>query len=157
MDRRGRPGATIATRNGGKTWSAGKAGPLFTVRGSATAPLWSPDGSRIAITNVRGDHSYVALYTLGAPNVTFAAPGFSNDQNPVWSPDGSKIAFVRLPGVVSTLSFYDDASLYPPWSIVVADTATGEGGTAPSTVAEASGDAITVPSTVSVIGVSAPE
>ena len=120
--------ASIATRDGGKTWTATKAAPLFTVRGSATAPVWSPDGSRIAITNKRGDHSYVALYTLGAKNVVFAQPAFSSDGNPVWSPDGSHIAFVRLPGGVSTLSAeYDDPSLFPAWSIVVADAATGDG------------------------------
>jgi dipeptidyl aminopeptidase/acylaminoacyl peptidase len=120
--------ARIASKDGGKTWSAGKAAPLFTVRGAATAPLWSPDGSRIAVTNKRGDHTYIALYTLGATNVTFAQPAFSNDGFPVWSPDGSQIAFVRLPGNVSTLSQeYDDPNLFPAWSIVVADAATGDG------------------------------
>jgi dipeptidyl aminopeptidase/acylaminoacyl peptidase len=120
--------ATIASADGGKTWTAGKADTLFTVRGSASGPLWSPDGSRLAITNQRGDHSYIAMYTLGATNVTFAAPAFSHDGNPVWSPDGTRIAFLRLPGDVSTLSYYDDPSRYPPWSIGVADAATGSGG-----------------------------
>jgi dipeptidyl aminopeptidase/acylaminoacyl peptidase len=120
--------ATIATRDGGKTWTATKADTLFTVRGTAGAPLWSPDGSRLAITNNRGDHSYIAIYTLGAANITFAAPGFSSDQSPVWSPDGSQIAFLRLSGDISTLSFYDDPNRYPPWAIVVADAATGNGG-----------------------------
>jgi dipeptidyl aminopeptidase/acylaminoacyl peptidase len=120
--------ATLATSDGGKTFAAGKPETLFTLRGKASAPLWSPDGSRIAVTNDRGDHSYIAIYALGAPNVTFAAPAFSSDQDPVWSPDGSQIAFLRLPGDVATLSFYDDPSLFPPWSIVVADASTGRGG-----------------------------
>ena len=119
--------AKIATRDGGRTWTATKAAVLFTVRGSADAPVWSPDGSRIAITNKRDDHAYIALYTLGAPNLTYALPEFSNDRDPVWSPDGSQIAFVRLPGDVSTLGFYDDPDLFAPWSIVVADAATGQG------------------------------
>jgi dipeptidyl aminopeptidase/acylaminoacyl peptidase len=120
--------AAITPSDGGKSWAAQKATVLFTVRGSASAPLWSPDGTRIAITNNRGDHSYVAIYTLGARHVTFAAPAFSHDASPVWSPDGAKIAFLRLPGDISTLSFYDDPRRYPPWSIVVADAATGAGG-----------------------------
>jgi len=120
--------ATIATSDGGKTWTATKADTLFTVRGTASAPLWSPDGSRLAITNNRGDHSYIAIYTLGASNVTFAEPGFSSDQSPVWSADGSRIAFLRLSGDISTLSYYDDPSLFPPWAVVVADAATGRGG-----------------------------
>lgn len=120
--------ATIATSDGGKTWTATKADTLFTVRGTASSPLWSPDGSRLAITNNRGDHGYIAIYTLGASNITFAAPGFSSDQSPVWSPDGSQIAFLRLSGDISTLSFYDDPSLFPPWAVVVADAATGRGG-----------------------------
>jgi dipeptidyl aminopeptidase/acylaminoacyl peptidase len=121
--------ARIATSDGGTTWTAQKAEVLFTVRGSASAPLWSPDGSRIAITNQRGDHSFIVIYTPGAPHLTFAAPAFSNDQYPMWSPDGAKIAFVRLHGDVSTLGFYDDPSRFPPWSIVVADAATGRGRT----------------------------
>jgi hypothetical protein len=36
-----------ATGDAGKTWTAAKADTLFTVRGSAGAPLWSPDGSRL--------------------------------------------------------------------------------------------------------------
>jgi dipeptidyl aminopeptidase/acylaminoacyl peptidase len=119
--------ATLSTKDGGRTWSAGKAATLLSLRGSVSSLLWSPDGTRIALTNNRGDHSYIAIYALGASNVTFAAPAFSSDQDPVWSPDGSKIAFVRLPGDILTLSYYDDASLFPPWSIVVADAATGEG------------------------------
>ncbi len=120
--------ATIASADGGKTWTTTKAETLFTVRGTAGDPSWSPDGLRLAITNQRDDHSYVAIYTLGATNVTFAAPAFSHDGNPVWSPDGTRIAFLRLPGDVSTLSYYDDPSRFPPWSIVVADAATGNGG-----------------------------
>jgi dipeptidyl aminopeptidase/acylaminoacyl peptidase len=120
--------ATIATTDGGSTWTAEKAATLFTVRGTASSPFWSPDGTRIAITNDRGDHSFVVVYTLGATNLTFAAPAFSHDQSPVWSPDGTKIAFLRTPGDISTLTFYDDPSRFPPWSIVVADPVTGRGG-----------------------------
>jgi dipeptidyl aminopeptidase/acylaminoacyl peptidase len=120
--------ATIATADGGATWTAGKAEALFTVRGTVRALLWSPDGSRIAVTDARGDHSYVAIYTLGAKTVTFAAPAFSNDGDPVWSPDGTRIAFLRLPADIATLSPYDDPARFPPWSIVVADAATGAGG-----------------------------
>ena len=120
--------AAIASPDSGKTWTAGKTATPCTVRGSVIGPpLFSPDGSRIAFAVDRGDHSFVAIYAFGALNVTFAAPAFSHDGNPVWSPDGSRVAFLRQPGFPSTLSFYDDPDKFPPWSVVVADAATGRG------------------------------
>ncbi len=120
--------AAIATRDGGRTWTAQKASALFTVSGTASDPLWSPDGARISVTNDRGDHAYVAIYALGTSRIVYAAPSFASDGSAVWSPDGSQIAFVRLPGNAQTLSFYDPPSARPPWSIAVADAATGAGG-----------------------------
>ena len=120
--------ATIASGDGGGTWKGGSVESPFKVRGSADAPLWSPDGTRLAIVNGRGDHAFVAIYTLGAKSIAFAAPGFGSDGSAAWSADGSKIAFLRLPGSPADLTAYDDPARYAPWSIVVADAATGKGG-----------------------------
>jgi dipeptidyl aminopeptidase/acylaminoacyl peptidase len=118
--------ATIASNDGGATWTAGKVERPFTLRGRASGPLrWSPDGSKVAVANRRGDHAYIAIYTLGAATVTFAAPSFFNDGNPVWSPDGSRIAFVREPGSADDVTFYDPPERSAPWQIVVADATTG--------------------------------
>jgi len=120
--------ASIASTDGGTTWSAGKPERPFTLRGKVDAFVFSPDGKRIAIVNDRGDHAYIAIVTFGAPTIAFADPAFSNDGFPAWSPDGKQIAFVRLPGDIPTLSAYDDdPALFPPWAIVVADAATGAG------------------------------
>jgi hypothetical protein len=119
---------TIASGDGGGTWKGGTVESPFKVRGTADAPLWSPDGTRLAIVNGRGDHAFVAIYALGAKSIAFAAPGFGSDGSAAWSADGSKIAFLRLPGSPADLTAYDDPARYAPWSIVVADAATGKGG-----------------------------
>jgi dipeptidyl aminopeptidase/acylaminoacyl peptidase len=120
--------ATIASSDGGRTWTAGTPERPFRLRGTVDAPLWSPDGTRIAVVTNRGDHAYVAIYTLGGRSIVYAAPGFGNDGSAAWSPDSQKIAFVRLPGNPTNLTFYDDPARYAPWSIVVADAQSGAGG-----------------------------
>jgi len=120
--------ATLATKDGGKTWTAGTPETPCTVRGTVDGPLWSPDGTRLAFTNDRSDHAFVGIYELGSPNVVFAAPGFANDGAPAWSKDSSRIAFVRQPGMPKTATPYDDPAVAPPWSIVVADGRSGAGG-----------------------------
>jgi dipeptidyl aminopeptidase/acylaminoacyl peptidase len=120
--------AAISSPDGGATWKAAAAERPFAVRGTADSPLWSPDGKRLAIVTQRGTHAYVAIYALGAKNLVYAAPGFGNDGNPAWSADSARIAFVRQPGSPPDLTPYDEPSRVAPWSIVVADAATGAGG-----------------------------
>jgi dipeptidyl aminopeptidase/acylaminoacyl peptidase len=120
--------ASLSTADAGKTWTVGTAETPFHVRGTVDGPVWSPDGTRLAFTNSRSDHAFVGIYTLGATNVVFAAPGFFSDGSPAWSKDGSRIAFVRQPGSPPNVSPYDDPALLAPWSIVVADGRTGAGG-----------------------------
>jgi dipeptidyl aminopeptidase/acylaminoacyl peptidase len=127
--------ATIGAITGNAAPAIGKTEPLFEVRGAAASPVWSPDGTRIAVSNDRKTHAFIAIYTLGAKVVTLAAPAFANDAAPVWSPDGRHIAFVRTPALTTSWTPYDDPhedfySAIParePWSIVVADAATGVG------------------------------
>ncbi|MBV8750885.1 MAG: S9 family peptidase [Candidatus Eremiobacteraeota bacterium] len=119
--------ATLATTDGGATWTVGKPAPPFTVRGGVGELTWSPDGTRLAFTIDRGDHAWVGAYTLGATNIVYVAPGFEQDGMPAWSPDGTKIAFVRRPGP----AYRDDPAYDPPssapWSLVVADARSGAG------------------------------
>lgn len=77
----------------------GDSRPFFRVYGGAEDPVWSPDGSRIAFVSDREDHSYIGVYDVEDPAITYLAPGVDLDDAPVWSPDGKQIAFIRRPGV----------------------------------------------------------
>lgn len=119
--------ATLATSDGGKTWTVGKPQAPFAVRGAVSQIVWSPDESHIAVTDSRGDHGWIVVYAFGASHVVYAAPGFAHDAYPAWSPDGTQVAFVRRPGATfGTNPFYDGPPA-APWSIVVADATTGKG------------------------------
>lgn len=108
------------------TGYAVKANPApFKVAGSVRHITFSPDGSRIAFVNARGNHSFIGVYTFGAPAVTYARPDFSNDSDPAWSPDGSRIAFLRTSGEHEAYSPYE-APEKQPWSIWIANAQTGD-------------------------------
>lgn len=103
---------------------AGGKPEVLPIRGQATNPVWSPDGSRIAFTNARNDHSFIVIYTPSAKKYVYATPDFSNDDFAAWSPDGGRVAFVRTPGAREDESPY---SVPPrgPWSIWTADATNG--------------------------------
>ncbi len=101
--------------------------PLFAARGKIHEPTWSPDGSRLAFSSDRGDHSFVGVFDVTAQTVSWLAPSFDKDASPVWSPDGKRVAFVRFRGD-ATEPAHDD-EIYaspPPVSVVVVNVATGQ-------------------------------
>jgi Tol biopolymer transport system component len=88
---------------------------LQLIRGDAprtpevSAPVWSPDGRRIAVKGWNGSERNYDVYVLNADgsgqrNVTHdltlvTDPGRrSSEGGPVWSPDGRKLLFGRDPG-----------------------------------------------------------
>src|SRR5262249_28923785 len=82
--------------------------------------------SRLAFVSRRGDHSYVGVFDVVARSVTYLDPGVDRDGEPVWSPDGKRVAFVRIPAVKESEIFRPQRE-GTPWSIRVADAATGTG------------------------------
>ena len=86
---------------------------------------WSPDGTRIAFVSGRPDHNVIGVYDLGRKSITWLSPSVDRDASPIWSPDGSKIAFVRVPA--ASPGPFSSTRGSEPWSIWIADPATGKG------------------------------
>src|SRR4029077_14042071 len=70
------------------------------------------------------DHSFVGIYDVAAKTVRWLDPTVDGDGDPVWSPDGARVAFLRIPTSSKVTLFFSNLSA-EPWSIVVADAATG--------------------------------
>ncbi len=127
-------GATLLISRG-KIWSrslrdsAADFTELLSVRGAQGNVRWSPDGSRFAFVSDRGDHSFIGVYDVAARSVRYLAPSVDSDGAPVWSPDGTRIAFIRVPAS-SRLTLFEAVRTARPWSILVADVASGNARTA---------------------------
>ena len=94
-------------------------------RGGARQLRFSPDGSKLAFASDRGDHGFVGVYDVAAKTLRWMAPSVDSDLEPAWSPDGSRVAFLRIPASSKVTLFHANPSA-EPWSILVADVATGQ-------------------------------
>jgi dipeptidyl aminopeptidase/acylaminoacyl peptidase len=125
-------GATLAYLSDGQIWTlnlrdaAAKPAQLLHTRGDLGSLSWSPDGKFLAFTSDRGDHGFVGVYSLGESALRYLDPSTELDVHPVWSPDSSKVAFARIPPDTSGVDFKPRRRAQP-WSIRVADVATGAG------------------------------
>lgn len=114
-----------------QVWTAaldgsGKPEQLVFDRGEAGSLRWSPDGSRLAFVSARDDHAFIGVFRRKDEPIVYLAPTTSLDGSPHWSPDGTRIAFARQPGQGGAPQPF--LQLTPqPWSIWVADAASGAG------------------------------
>ena len=121
---------TLAYVKDGQIWLATLAGDekpqQLVVRGRNSDPQWSPDGSKLAFTSARGDHSFIAVDDVGSKIIRYIAPSVDSDALPRWSPDGKRIAFVRRPARPRDApeGFFIEPDRPAPWAIWLADTAT---------------------------------
>ena len=121
----------IAYLKGGKVWigkadGEGKPELAFFDSGDDRALAWSPDGQRLAFVSHRDDHSLVGVFSGTDKPIIWLAPSTGFDESPVWSSDGKRIAFTRRGGAGGAPEpFLKDVP--HPWSIMVADAASGVG------------------------------
>ncbi len=139
----------------GQVWSDDVTKPeaapeqLIIARGTVSALRPSPDGLRLAFVSHREDHSFIGVFTFGGNraqgtansglsvensaqgagtgSLVYVDPGTGLDHDPVWSPDSKRIAFIRESPVETELDLRWMRSVPVPWSIRIADVATGDG------------------------------
>ena len=124
-------GDRVAYLKKGQIWAIGlKDGQtparVVEARGECSTLRWSGDGAKLAFVSDRTDHSFIGIYDPAAGSVRYLDPSVDRDTEPVWSPDGKSIAFLRTPDARVLLLFGPKRSS-EPWSIRVADAASGRG------------------------------
>jgi Tol biopolymer transport system component len=73
--------------------------PLI-VGGNDTAPAWSPDGARLAITHATGEQRGVFVGGLDNPAARLVSPPGVEARYAAWSPDSRRLAFaLKIDGV----------------------------------------------------------
>jgi dipeptidyl aminopeptidase/acylaminoacyl peptidase len=125
-------GDRVAFLRGGQIWLAaldGKtpAARAFQTRGNCGRPVWSPDGSKLAFPVARADHGFIAVYEPAADKLSFLDPSTDGAYYPAWSPDSRSVAYVRVPSDGLRAVRQARRSTATPWSIRLADAATGIG------------------------------
>ena len=73
--------------------------PFIKEWGAQSAPVWSPDGRKIAFVSTRTDHSFVVVYDIATRTVKYMSPSVDFDTSPMWAADGKSLIFVRRPGL----------------------------------------------------------
>jgi dipeptidyl aminopeptidase/acylaminoacyl peptidase len=96
-------------------------------RGISSNLRWSPDGSQLAFVNMRPDHAFIGVFHPGDKSVRYLDASTDRDSSPVWGVDGRRIAFIRQASVTLAGGAGPRRDALTPWSIRIADVATGQG------------------------------
>lgn len=124
-------GKTLAYLNGGQVYTASitdttiKPQQLFKVRITQASIRWNNDGSKLAFTSNRSDHTFVGIYDFNTKSISFPDPSADHDNDPVWSEDGNWLAYIRTPNVRVDFPFTPKRT-GQPWSIRLLNLQTGE-------------------------------
>jgi dipeptidyl aminopeptidase/acylaminoacyl peptidase len=124
-------GKKLAYTSAGQVWTLSltdtisKPEKLFQSRGGQSQIRWSPDGTMIAFTSNRGDHSFIGVYHLNTKTVSFAETSMDNDTYPVWSTDNKQLAYIRIPNMNGIIPFVPVRE-GNPWSIRSFDIQSGK-------------------------------
>jgi dipeptidyl aminopeptidase/acylaminoacyl peptidase len=123
-------GTRLVFADKGKIWSASPAAdstptPLIVDQGRIASMTFSPDGKKLAFVSARKEHALVGVFDFAARTITWLSPSLDHDTSPVFSAAGTEVAFIRIPSEKNPEFVSHRAG--QPWSIWVADTASGEG------------------------------
>jgi dipeptidyl aminopeptidase/acylaminoacyl peptidase len=123
-------GARMVFADKGKLWTVSTtaetaATPLIVDQGRIASAIFSPDGRRLAFVSARKEHSLVGVYEFATKSITWLSPSLDHDTSPVFSPNGAQVAFIRVASEKNPEFVSRRAG--EPWSIWVADSASGEG------------------------------
>ncbi|HET9098977.1 MAG TPA: prolyl oligopeptidase family serine peptidase [Acidobacteriaceae bacterium] len=99
---------------------------LLHTLGTCGTLRWSPDGQSLAFVSDRTSHSFIGVYSFATNTLEYLDPGSDHDRYPMWSADGLQIAFIRVP-YYKQEDFDEPHRAGMPWSIRIADVATGKG------------------------------
>jgi dipeptidyl aminopeptidase/acylaminoacyl peptidase len=127
-------GSRLVFADKGKIWSApasagadagSAAAALIVDQGRIASMTFSPDGKKLAFVSARKEHSLVGVFDFAARTITWLSPSLDHDTSPVFSAAGTEVAFIRIPSEKNPEFVSHRAG--QPWSIWVADAASGEG------------------------------
>ncbi|MEO7208078.1 MAG: prolyl oligopeptidase family serine peptidase [Steroidobacteraceae bacterium] len=101
------------------------AAPLIVDEGRISSMTFSADGKKLAFVSARKEHSLIGVFDFAAKTIAWLSPSLDHDTSPVFSSSGSEVAFIRIPSEKNPEFVSHRAG--QPWSIWVADAASGEG------------------------------
>ncbi len=123
-------GKTVAYLMSGQVYTASltdttvKPQQIIRARGSQGMLRWNNDGSKLAFTSNRGDHTFIGIYDAVTKTISFADASVDHDHDPVWSADGKWLAYIRTPNVRTDFPF-TPLRTGNPWSIRLLNVTTG--------------------------------